>query len=135
MTTRTHDRMERRLDRFERDLDARPLNVAPLDDGRPVTKRDHDRATKENWGYRGAMASDERAHYRARRRLPTRGWQPDRIERRGAEMAHRNAHKRMPGWPPAYFNGDGFLPTLGIASRWRAVAAAAARAASPLLGL
>lgn len=43
--------------------------------------------TKENWGYKGAMASDEREHYRERRMLEplVRGRRPGR----GDPLEHR----------------------------------------------
>ena len=85
-----------------------------------ATKREHDKATKENHGER--MASDTRRAYRARRgQVQGR----DYVSARAAEMASRNV--------PWIVRLDGFLPALGIASRFRTVAAYRARAGVAML--
>lgn len=71
-----------------------------------MTKREFDLATKENYG----APMGGRTTYRAARKN-TRAMADDFVARRAAEMAARNTR-------PA----DGVLPTLGVASRFRAVA-------------
>lgn len=88
-----------------------------------MTKREHDAATKENWGGKG-MASDERWSYRRRRGVYLTAPR-DYIAERAAYMAWRNH--------PSAIGRDGFLPTLGIGSRYRVPQAYRARTGAPLL--
>ena len=102
-----------------------------------MTKQDFDTETKQNWGSK-CMASDERCAYRNSRHLEHNGsgsdaptvTKLDLILRRGREMRRRNATHR----DGTIINRDGLLPTLGIGSKWRNVAAYRRDAGTPLLG-
>lgn len=83
-----------------------------------MTKRDHDRDTKINHG----CSYGRRTEYRAERGRVTGR---DYIAERAAEMAWRNH--------PSAIGRDGFLPTLGIGSKYRTVAAYRARVGLPML--
>jgi hypothetical protein len=88
-----------------------------------MLKREHDEATKENWGGPN-MAADKRVAYRARRMLPERGaGSGDFLACRAKYMSWYNE----PNSP------DPFLPMLSIGSMYRNIAARRRATGQPLL--
>lgn len=86
-----------------------------------MTRREFDRTTKENWGYQGAMASDERAAYRARRYRPEPG--RDLVTERARWVRYMRCSVTY----------DRHWPALGRGSKYRNVAAHRAHWALPML--
>lgn len=81
------------------------------------TKRDHDAATKRNFGTK--MASDERANYHHVRGLKLGGTY-GRIDRRAWDMARNRDYGLTFG-------------ALAVGTKWRNVAAHFARTGAPML--
>ena len=96
-----------------------------------MTKRDFDKATKQNWGSK-CMARDERCTYRTSRGMQHNGSNAhgatttrDFLAYRAAEMAYRNETLAI--------YRDGFLPTLALGSKFRSVANFRLVSGKPLL--
>lgn len=97
-----------------------------------MTRREFDRATRQNWG--GRMASDERQAYRRERLLPAfgcpalapclAGWTRDYIAERAAQVAALRG---------ARYAHESILATLGRGSQYRAPQAYRAASGKPLL--
>lgn len=96
-----------------------------------MTKREHDKLTRENWRY--TMASDERDGYRMRRCLPLRGLMPrDRLAER-AHWRRRNPHLATlalgsPLRGPTEWRLMGRFPRLPLTREERAYSGASAAA-------